>query len=113
MEVAVSLPKFPTLPARNPRYALESAAESLYVNCTHDRMASFTPRNSSIYITQPLDPRPQSRDRDSIAVVQCDKNEQIRLFALASGQPGVIRLDSCLECCVKYCRLSSSQFILS
>jgi hypothetical protein len=112
IEVALLLPKFSTLPGRNPRYALESAAESLYVSCTHDRMASFTPRNNNIYIAQPLDPRPQSRDRHAIAVVQSDRNEQIRLFTLASGRPGVIRLDSCLECCVKYCHLSSSRFVL-
>ncbi|PMD44875.1 hypothetical protein L207DRAFT_629422 [Hyaloscypha variabilis F] len=112
IEVALSLRKFSTLPERNPRYALESAAESLYVNCTHDRMASFTPRNSNIYITQPPDPRPHSSDRDSIAVVHTDRNEQIRLFTLASGRPGVIRMDSCLECCVKYCHLSSLRFVL-
>lgn len=112
VQVAVLLPKFPTLPGRNPRYVLESAAESLFVNCTHDRMASFTPRNSSIYITQPLDPRPHSRDPNSIGVVQCDKNEQIRFFTLATGRPGIIRLDSCLECCVKYCQLISSRFVV-
>jgi hypothetical protein len=31
VQVAVLLPKFPTLPGRNPRYVLESAAESLFV----------------------------------------------------------------------------------
>ena len=114
VHVALLLPKFPTLLGRNPRYILESAAESLFVNCSHDRAASFTPRNSSnIYITQPLDPRPQSRDQNSIGVVECDKNEQIRFYTLTAGQPGIIRLDSCIECCVKYCQLVSSRFVVS
>jgi hypothetical protein len=70
VEVAVVIPKFATLPGRNPRYVLDSAAESLFVNCTHDRMARFTPHTGNIYTTQPLDPRPQSRDPNSIGIVQ-------------------------------------------
>jgi len=112
LEVAIFLPKFSTFPGRNPRYALESAVESLFVNCTHDRMAKFTPRNDNIYITQPLDPRPPLRDRNNVAVVKCDRNEPIRFFTLASGESGIVRLDSCLECCVKYCHLSSARFVL-
>jgi hypothetical protein len=112
VEVALLIPKFATLPGRNPRYVLDSAAESLFVNCTHDRMARFTPHTGNIYTTQPLDPRPQSRDPNSIGIVQCDKNEQIRFFTLATGRPGIIRLNSCLECCVKCCHLLASRFIV-
>ena len=112
VQVAVLLPKFSTRPGRNPRYVLDSTAESLFVNCAHDRMASFNPTNNKIYETLPIDPRPQSRDPSSIGVVQCNKNEQIRFFTLASGQPGIIRLDSCLECCMKYCQLVSSRFVV-
>ncbi|KAF7503561.1 hypothetical protein GJ744_003634 [Endocarpon pusillum] len=52
IEVAITMPKFATLPGRNPRYVIDSAFESVFVNCAHDRMAEFTPgTTTSIYIT--------------------------------------------------------------
>lgn len=113
IDVAIMMPKFATLPGRNPRYVLDSAAESVFVNCTHDRMAQFTPRPSSrIYITSPLNPTPRSQEIDRIGIVESDRNEYVRFFALATGRPGVVRLNSCLECCVKCCNLLSSKFII-
>lgn len=112
LEVAVLQPKFPTFPGRNPRYALESAVESLYVDCNHDRSASFTPRNDEIRIAHPLNPSLPFRGPERVNIVQCDKNEPTRFFALAYGQPGVIRMNSCVECCVKHCHLAEARFVL-
>jgi hypothetical protein len=100
VNVAILQTKFPTRPGRNPRHVLDAAAESLFVSCIHDRMAPVTPGLlHNIYLTQPIDPTP--RFSGSVGVVQSDKNEQIRFFTLATGRRGIIRMDSCLECCVR------------
>lgn len=112
LEVFLLVPSFPTRPIRNPRFALESAAECIFVSCTHEQMASHTVNTSNIYMTQPLAPVPQSQDVESVGIVQSDNNEQIRFFTLATGHPGVVRQNACLECCLKCCRLTASRFIL-
>ena len=113
IEVILLAPKFPTFPERNPRFVLDSLTESVFINCAHDQLASFTTLNSSIYLTHPADPTPKSQDTSSIGLVQCDKNEQIRFFTLASGQPAIIRQDACIECCLKYCQLLTRRFVVT
>jgi len=112
LEISLSVPQFPALPVENPRFALESMAESIFVNCTHEQMTDFTITTNNVYITQPLAPVPRSQDINSIGIVQCDENEQMRFFTLAKGHPGVIRQNACLECCMKCCQLVAARFIL-
>ena len=112
LEVFLLIPNFLTRPTRNPRFALEAAAESIFVDCMHEQMASHTVNASDIHITQPLAPIPQSKDVESVGIVQSNRNEQIRFFTLAMGHPGVIRQSACLECCLKCCRITASRFIL-
>lgn len=38
-------------------------------------------------------------------LIQCSGNEEMRLFCLASGVPGVVRMGACLQCCVAIQRL--------
>jgi hypothetical protein len=109
LSVAVTIPKFPTIPSRNPMRVLDSAAESIFVSCSHGRMANFISTTASdIYITNPLDPRPTVSPSDSIGIVESDRNEHIRLFTLSSGRRAVVRLDACLDCSVKCCQMLDS-----
>ncbi|KAI1193356.1 hypothetical protein F5X97DRAFT_43294 [Nemania serpens] len=107
VEVNVSVPKFTTSPGRNPRYFLDSAAESLFVNCIHDPASKFLPEHARILKASPSDPRlPPCNDGSSVRVVQCASNEPMRFFCLASGVPAVIRMEACLECCVAQSQLA-------
>jgi hypothetical protein len=109
LSVAVTIPKFPTIPSHNPMRVLDSAAESIFVSCSHDRMENFISTTASdVYITNPLDPRPTSSPSDSIGIIESDQNEHIRFFTLATGRPAVVRLDACLDCSVKCCQMFDS-----
>ena len=113
LEVSISIPNFPTLPRRNPMDALIRAASSVFVPCTHDHTASYVLRIGNIYVTSPLHPRPKSRDPTRYGIVQSDKNEAVRFLTLAGQFEGIIRMDSCLECCIKCCELLPRQFIVT
>lgn len=99
---AVTIPKFPTIRARDPWAVIKSVVQSIFVNCSHDRMAKYTvPADSVIYVTTTLFPRSTNRPSKTITIVESDQNEQIRFFALASRRHAVVRLNSCIECCIK------------
>lgn len=107
VEVNVSVPKFTTSAGRNPRYFLDSAAESLFVNCIHDPASKFLPEHARILKALPSDPRfPPCNDGSSVRVVQCANNEPMRFYCLASGVPAVVRMEACLECCVAHSQLA-------
>ncbi|KAI0532579.1 hypothetical protein GGR58DRAFT_517599 [Xylaria digitata] len=105
--VSVSVPKFTTSSGRNPRTFLDSAAESLFVNCIHDPASKFLPEHARILEALPSDPRfPSCNDGASVRVVQCANNEPMRFYCLTSGVPAVIRMEACLECCVAHSQLA-------
>ncbi|KAI1110084.1 hypothetical protein F5Y14DRAFT_430185 [Nemania sp. NC0429] len=107
VEVNVSVPKFTTSSGRNPRNFLDSAAQSLFINCVHDPASTFLPEHVRILQAPPSDPKlPVCNDGASVRIVQCANNEAMRFYSLASGGPAVIRMEACLECCVAHSQLA-------
>ena len=67
LTLAVAAKGFSSLPGRNPMSVLVAAAESLFIDCQHDRMAKFTTRHGSLYETTPPNPiTPRSWRRCSL-----------------------------------------------
>ena len=112
LEVALVMPQLEGLPKRNPRWVLDSAAESVFVDCIHNRMGSVLSSTSNIYTMEPAHPIPKSQDQGSIGIVVCDKNEQVRFFSLGLGRPCIIRQDACLECCMRCCKKLAAPFVV-
>jgi len=107
ISIAVTAPQLlPGLPIRNPMYAVEAAAESVFVNCSHDRMVPYSGTATlAPFEVTPSDPRWPGHQQ-SFGIVQCDRNEPMRFFSLTAGRPAVVRMDACLECCSKCCVLT-------
>jgi len=106
ISIALTAPQLPGLPLRNPMFAVEAAAESVFVYCSHDRMAPYSgPATLAPFEVTPWDPRWPGHQQ-SFGIVQCDRNEPMRFFSLTAGRPAVVRMDACLECCSKCCALT-------
>lgn len=106
ISISLTAPQLPGLPIRNPMFAVEAAAGSVFVYCSHDRMAPYSGAATlAPFEVTPWDPRWPGH-LQSFGIVQCDRNEPMRLFSLTAGRPAVIRMDACLECCSKCCALT-------
>lgn len=101
LSVMITVSKFPVVTGRNPRHVLDAATESIFVNCSHDKKAKHVSNLAyKVYITNPLNPRPVFDDSSGVGIIESDGNENARFFTLATGKPAVVRLNSCLECCI-------------
>jgi len=112
LTIALVSTDFASFPGRNPMNVLVAAAQSLYVDCSHDRMTKLSTPARFVCDTTPAKPEPYPSQGSLVGIVQCDQNEKMRFFTLASGKPGVVRQDSCLQCCITYCRLASLKFVI-
>ncbi|KAL8948743.1 MAG: hypothetical protein Q9222_005096 [Ikaeria aurantiellina] len=115
LEIVIAVPRYPSLPSRDPSRVLNAAAQSLFVDCKHDRNTSFVPQTENIYRTSPLQLEPEDWEpnKDSvISIVQCDGNEKARFYALTASLGGIIRMDSCIECCVQRAGLVPGRFVV-
>lgn len=95
---------------RNPMDILSSALRSIFVYCPHDRGSTFLPENLTIFECSPFGLA--WRKPGSVGVVHSDKNEPVRLCAFADDKPCVVRMQSCLECCVQSGVLNNLAFIV-
>lgn len=110
LQVALTVPTFPKSPIRDPTFALKAAIGSIFLNCKHDKETPAPIGLNRIHQISPCDT--QSPLGKRIAIVQSDKNEQMRFFALASGEPCIVRMDACLECCMNYSILTKLQTVI-
>lgn len=91
----------------NPFMAILTASQCHYVNsCIHDPDAELEYLEPDVYYTTPAwDP---AKRKDGIGVVAVRGNEDLRFYSLVGGQPGVVRINGCLKCCLDACRSSDS-----
>ena len=113
LEICLAVPTDPLRPIYNPMHILEGACRSIFVSCSHDRSASFVPRSSHLRELSALHPDEVGNSiRGATSLVHCDGNENARFVALGHGMPGVIRMDSCLKCCVERAELVQGKLVI-
>lgn len=104
-------PKYDLLP---PRLLCTMRQEPVFVNCSHFRKAPFNlddlafpprilpigPDNVAL-----LPPRykPVTPKHDFVRVAHTDRNDAMRILALALNRTAVVREDACLACCYDAC----------
>lgn len=98
IEAGISLPNFPTVPTLEPRLLIIPSLYSRYVHCSHEKTAGFQPNGQGV-VECPL--HHQREIPDKVRIIQADNNERIRHATLASDYEFVIRMQACLECCIK------------
>lgn len=119
----------------NPHDVLGTATMSLYVSCSHpDDSVLPTPTQDCIYLMAPFfaDKGPvsdyysqqsmekhvhmrkvqQAKTPFKIQILPTAGNEELRLFAMCSPFPGVVRNKACLQCCINVCRKSGLEYIV-
>ncbi|KIM98567.1 hypothetical protein OIDMADRAFT_181879 [Oidiodendron maius Zn] len=113
LHVNLACPDFPSMPQRSPVMAIYSAAESLVVNCGHDKYSKLSGSTRGLQATSPAQPVPSMTYPDgTVGIIQSNGNEAMRFFSLAAGQRGIIRGDACLQCCVLCSRITGINFII-
>lgn len=86
---------------------LSVALESIFLRkClskgTHD---DGSPDVNAYYVTPQWNETVKNpENEDKTPVVAVHGNEELRLFSLTCGKPGVIRMGACLKCCLRVCR---------
>lgn len=98
IEAGISLPDFPTMAQLDPRRIFKSSLFSIYVNCSHEKRVAFHPDGLEIF---ECPPHIQPKVSNAVYIIQADNNERIRHATLASDFEFVIRMQACLECCIR------------
>ncbi|KAI9843949.1 MAG: hypothetical protein M1837_005990 [Sclerophora amabilis] len=90
----------------NPFVILDTAAQSLFVSrCPHDPTATFEKADREAYYIVRSEHRRKSHP-DKIPVLAVHRNEDMRFLAFGWGDPAVVSLGACLQCCLDICRSS-------
>jgi hypothetical protein len=84
---------------------IKASAGSVFVDCVRDPIAAVSGSRNCLCSTAPEKRALSLRQTSLVEVVLCHWNEMMRFFVLAPGSGGVVRRDSCLQCCITYCRL--------
>jgi hypothetical protein len=112
----------------NPFDILTTIARSIFVTCDHPTSSSLDrPDRSSIFAshltlldfdTEAYTTVAATRRKvlehvnDKIEIIPVSGDEPLRLFAMTSSFPGVVRYGACLRCCVQVCSAASLPYIV-
>ena len=62
-----------------------------------------SPDANAVYVTPLWNKTVQSKDQEKTPVVAVKGNEELRLFSVTCGAPGVISMEAYPKCCLKLC----------
>lgn len=121
----------------NPYEVLLTMARSLFVHCEHsentilpapaddcvftnahffdkaeDRRSFDTAEAMNNYVSYRNAQNDSGAKPFKIQVMPTDRNDGLRLFAMLSPFPGIVRDRACLQCCIDVCRKSGLEYIV-
>lgn len=92
---------------------MENASKSLFISsCSHDMESKVDPPDKEAYYVSPYKGNLERSDK-RIAVAAVAGNEDMRVLALSTTEPAIIRGRACLACCLDICRQAGMNYVIA